>query len=74
MLLKDGVVAAALLRFEKVEVPPLPLEEEEEAVETQALQSIVDVLDHERTATSAIVECSFLPMIPLPIPCLRFQL
>lgn len=48
------VVVAALLSVENVEVLLLPLEEDDEAVETRALQSIDDVLDHARTATRAI--------------------
>lgn len=56
-----------MLSDENVEVPLFPLDEEDLAVETHALQSIDGDFDHTSTETAAIAKCSNLPMFPLLI-------
>lgn len=68
MLLEDWVVAAALLSVENVEVLLLLVDEEEEAVETQALQNVDCVVDHtSRIDAIAIAEWNLLPIFALSI-------
>jgi hypothetical protein len=55
--------------FENVELPLLPLDEEDEAVESHALQNIDGVLDHPRTTRKTIPKCK-IPLILFLLPIL----
>jgi len=58
-----------LLIFENVEVLLLPLDEEDEAVESHALQNIEGVFDHPRTTRKTTPKCK-IPLILFPLPIL----